>query len=147
MRITVFRQPSKGGTTIGDVYVDGAFFCHSLEDEIREIAGQPVAAWKIPRQTAIPSGKYRVSLEYSPRFGPNTLTVNDVPGFSGIRIHAGNTAGDTEGCILLGTQVKGICLVAGTSKPAVALVRAAVERAVARGEQVWLDVNNPTAQA
>jgi len=147
MKITVLRSPSNGGATIGELLIDGVFQCHTLGDEIREVPGQPVADWKIKGHTAIPAGTYSVTLEYSNRFGPDTLTVNDVPGFVGIRMHAGNTSADTEGCLLLGMQAAGNVLVGGTSRLAVALIRSTVEQAIARGEAVSIDINNPQAQA
>lgn len=147
MKITVNRDPSRAGATVGRLYVDGAFCCYTLEDEVREVPGQPVADWKIKGATAIPAGQYRVSLEQSPRFGPNTLTIHNVPGFVGVRMHAGNTAADTEGCLLLGLRATGAAIVGGTSRPAVALVQSQVARALREGQTVTLDINNPTAQA
>jgi hypothetical protein len=102
MKLTVIREPSQGGATIGKMFIDGVFACFTLEDEVREVEGQPVSEWKIKGATAIPAGSYRVTLEHSARFGPDTPTINDVPGFQYIRMHAGNTAADTEGCLLLG---------------------------------------------
>jgi hypothetical protein len=145
MEITVMREPSRGGATIGKLFVDGAFKCHTLEDEIREIDGQPVHSWKVKGATAIPAGRYRVALEYSPRFGSDTLTIHDVPGFQYIRMHAGNTSADTEGCLLLGLQAGPTGLIGGTSRPAVQLVKLLVKDAIERGEAVWIDINNPNA--
>ena len=66
-------------------------------------------AVKVKGQTRIPAGRYRLTLEDSPKFTPKyghkMLTVNDVPGFAGIRIHRGNSPADTEGCILPNAQV------------------------------------------
>jgi len=147
MKITLQRQPSVGGATIGRVSIDGTFACFSLEDEIREVVGQPVGNWKIKGATAIPAGLYRVTLEDSPRFGPGTLTINGVPGFSGVRMHGGNTAEDTEGCPLLGLRVTETTIVGGTSRPAVALVQQRVRAALASGQQVWIDICNPVEVA
>jgi len=144
MKLTVLRHPSHGGATIGKLYIDGAFTCNTLEDEVREVAGQPVHEWKIKGNTAIPSGTYRVTLQNSPRFGLDTLTLLDVPGFDFIRIHAGNTAQDTEGCLLLGMRATDVSLVGGTSRPAVELVKAKVKSAIERGEIVQIDIQNPT---
>jgi hypothetical protein len=72
---------------------------------VRERPGVPVLEWKVPRETAIPAGRYRITLEMSPRFGPDTLTVNSVPGFEGVRCHGGTTKADTEGCIILGSRL------------------------------------------
>lgn len=147
MKIIIRRQPSQGGATIGKLSIDGLFACYVLEDEIREVPGQTVSEWKIKGQTAIPAGEYRVTLEDSARFGPDTMTINDVPGFQYIRMHAGNTSADTEGCPLLGMRATDHSLIGGTSKPAVALVKGEVQRAIGRGEVVLIEINNPTALA
>lgn len=147
MKMTLNRRPSLGGATIGELW-DGALrLCYTLEDEIRELPGMPVGNWKIKGATAIPAGEYSITLEDSPRFGPDTLTVNDVPGFTGVRMHAGNTSDDTEGCPLLGMAVTGTTIQGGTSRPAVELVKRRVRDALARGEHVQLIINNPTALA
>ena len=142
MKLRIDRAPTFGGATIGLLYADDKFLSYTLEDEVRERQGVPVANWKIKGATAIPSGEYRVTLENSNRFGPDTLTINDVKGFSYIRMHAGNSQADTEGCPLLGLKVTEVSIVAGTSRPAVWLVRAAVRAALAAGELVTIDINN-----
>jgi hypothetical protein len=143
MILTLQRRPSVGGATIGKLSIDGTFACYSLEDQIREVPGQPVDSWKVHGQTAIPAGEYRVTLENSGRFGPDTLTINNVPGFKYIRMHAGNTAKDTEGCPLLGMQATDTTLIGGTSRPAVALVKGEVNRAITRGELIRIEIRNP----
>jgi Family of unknown function (DUF5675) len=147
VKLSIQRRPSVGGATIGKLHIDGDFACHTLEDEIRELEGIPVADWKIKGRTAIPAGTYKVTLENSMRFGPDTLTVHDVPGFTHIRMHAGNFAADTEGCPLLGMQATEMSLIGGTSRPAVNLVKAEVAKALQRGESVTIDVSNPTEVA
>ncbi len=147
MKLTLNRRPSVGGATIGELLEDGARLCFTLEDEIRERVGEPVANWKIRGATAIPAGEYRVTLEMSPRFGADTLTINNVPGFVGVRMHAGNTDRDTGGCPLLGLRVADNSIVGGTSAPAVGLVKARVRAALAAGQHVLLTINNPTAVA
>lgn len=105
MNLKLQRQASADGATIGKLFIDEVFECFTLEDQVREIAGQPVAQWKIPGQTAIPSGTYRVTVDPSQRFGRLMPHILNVPGFDGVRIHSGNTAADTEGCILVGMRV------------------------------------------
>lgn len=95
MNLTLIREPSENGRTFGVLYVDGVFECHTLED--------PVRPFKVAGHTAIPAGRYRVSLTWSPRFKRLLPLVENVPGFEGIRFHPGNSADDTEGCILPGT--------------------------------------------
>jgi len=147
MKLTLNRRPSLGGATIGELLEDGTRLCYTLEDEIRERVGEPVANWKVKGATAIPAGEYRVTLEHSPRFGPDTLTINGVPGFVGVRIHGGNRHEDTEGCPLLGLRVTDTTIVGGSSAPAVGLVKARVRAALASGQHVLLTINNPTAVA
>jgi hypothetical protein len=77
--------------------VDGHFFGFTLEDEVR--SGQ-----KVPGKTAIPAGRYKVVVTHSPKFKKKLPLLLDVPGFEGIRIHAGNKIEDTDGCILVGFQ-------------------------------------------
>lgn len=102
MKIIVKRTFLGKDYTIGKMYLDGIPFCDTLEDTVRP-AGQ-----KIYGETAIPAGKYKVIKTMSPRFKKLLPLICDVPGFSGVRIHAGNTAADTEGCILVGeNKVKG----------------------------------------
>lgn len=147
MKLTLQRTHAVGPRTFGHMYADGQFMCYTLEDAVREVPGQPVAVWKIKGHTAIPSGRYRITLEHSPRFGPDTLTVHDVPGFTGVRMHAGNTEADTEGCPLLGLAIDVRGIVGGTSRTAVALVREAVRQAASKGDAVWMDVVNATELA
>ena len=90
------------GCTIGQLFVDGAEECFTLEDEVREKDGMPVGMWKIKGQTAIPRGTYNVIITMSNRFKRELPLLENVPGFEGIRIHPGNTSEDTEGCILVG---------------------------------------------
>lgn len=144
MKLTLQRAHSVAGATVGKLSIDGIYACNTLEDEVRELPGVPVAAWKIKGVTAIPSGTYRVTTEPSPRFGADTLTIHDVPGFEYVRMHAGNSAGDTEGCILLGMRATDCTLHGGTSRPAVQLVKSEVLRAIVHGEAVTIDISNPT---
>lgn len=97
MQIEVIRNRRLKTCTIGEMYIDGEFFCYTLEDVVRES--------KIKHETAIPAGKYRVIINYSVRFRKLMPLLLDVPNFGGIRIHAGNTHLNTSGCILVGFVV------------------------------------------
>lgn len=147
MELRVKRNPSHNEATLGSLLAEGLFVCYTLEDRIREVPGEPVSSWKVPGKTAIPAGRYRVEFENSGKFGPNTLTLRDVPGFSYIRIHSGNRSEDTEGCLLVGSGLSGDTLAGGTSIPALATVKLGVKEALSRGEQVWITLENPRSPA
>lgn len=90
--------------TIGKLYVDGVFFCNTLEDKVRDLTKEK----KVKGETAIPEGKYEVVLSYSPRFKKVMPELKNVPHFEGIRIHSGNTEKDSSGCLLVGfNTIKG----------------------------------------
>lgn len=98
--------------TIGKLYIDGEYFCDTLEDKDRgltdDMTVSEISKIKIKKETAIPTGTYKVTITYSNRFKKNMPLINDVKGFEGIRIHSGNTDKDTEGCILVGfNKIKG----------------------------------------
>lgn len=94
MTLRLQRRWIEDDACLGDLYVDGIWECQTLEDVPRAV--------KVAGQTAIPSGRYRVVIDFSERFQTFLPRLLDVPGFDGIRIHAGNTAADTAGCILVG---------------------------------------------
>ncbi len=95
MKLRLQREPSSGGATLGSLFIDGVFECYTLEDVERPV--------KVPHETAIPAGTYKLVVDFSNRFQRKMPHVLNVPGFDGIRIHTGNTDKDTEGCILVGT--------------------------------------------
>lgn len=101
MKLTVIRTdfgPKK--PTFGLLDIDGQFLCHTLEDEDMKLEIYPTR--KVYGETAIPRGVYQVVLDFSHRFKVTMPHVLGVAGFDGIRIHPGNTAADTHGCILVG---------------------------------------------
>lgn len=112
MKILIKRIAKKDSYTIGKMYINDAYFCDTLEDKDRGLkqseSVEDIKKRKIYGETAIPSGTYKVTLTYSNRFKKILPLVNDVKGFDGIRIHSGNTAKDSLGCILVGyNKVKG----------------------------------------
>jgi hypothetical protein len=94
MKIVVVRDTFTENSTIGKMLIDGAFFCYTLEDTIRDV--------KIDGETAIPYGSYKVIVNMSNRFKVLMPLLLNVKGFEGVRIHNGNTKVDTHGCILVG---------------------------------------------
>lgn len=95
MNITVQRIDKNDHRCIGLLTMP-EFTCHTLEDTERDV--------KIMGKTAIPKGTYEVVVNYSNRFKKMLPLLIDVPNFSGVRIHSGNTSEDTEGCILIGME-------------------------------------------
>ena len=106
MRIELVRIAFKSTYTIGKLYVDGKYFCDVLEDVDRgldsSMTESEILEKKVKGQTAIPTGHYVINITYSPKYKRMMPLLLDVKGFSGIRIHSGNTAKDTEGCLLVG---------------------------------------------
>jgi hypothetical protein len=133
MNINLHRKERIGKATLGELWVEGTLFrTHSLEDLERLV--------KIKKQTAIPVGRYRLKLSHSPSFKRVTLEVLDVPNFSGVRIHAGNTDSDTEGCPLVAWSRQGGKIINSRSCE-LALTALALQFKEA-GEELWLNVTS-----
>jgi hypothetical protein len=105
MKIEVVRFTSDEDTTLSQIYVDEEFTCFGLEDEYRED--------KVAGETRIPSGEYKIGVRtfggfdrrYQKKFGKfhrGMLEIKDVPGFTNVLIHIGNTDDNTAGCLLVG---------------------------------------------
>lgn len=117
MRITLKRKFLGDKYTVGDLSIDGKFFCNTIEDTVRELPatcpytpkGQSCKCKeKVYAQTAIPAGTYKVTLEYSPRFKRKLPLLHNVPHFIGILIHSGNDESASAGCLIVGNNtVKG----------------------------------------
>ncbi|NDV63908.1 DUF5675 family protein [Bacteroides sp. 224] len=122
MKLLLKRIARTDGYTIGKLYIDGVYFCDTLEDKDRGLTQNmslaEIAQKKIKRETAIPAGTYKITLEVvSPKYstrdaykfcGGKLPRLLNVPGYDGILIHIGNYPKDTEGCLLVGANnVKG----------------------------------------
>lgn len=110
MIIDLHRKWLKKGYTISPLSIDGNRICEVLEDEDRGLKQTDsldvILSKKIKGKTAIPVGTYEIKITYSPRFKKYLPLLIAVPGFDGVRIHSGNTAEDTEGCILCGKNTE-----------------------------------------
>lgn len=111
MVISIDRKWKKDGYTISRVFVNGTFFgCNALEDTDRNLSKSDTLSEikhkKVYGCTAIPAGEYECVYTYSNRFKKYLPLLIGVPGFDGVRIHSGNSAKDTEGCILIGKNDK-----------------------------------------
>jgi hypothetical protein len=138
MHILVERQQSANSCTIGKLSIDGVFKCFTLEDQVRELPGVPVASWKISGQTAIPVGTYDATINFSQRFKKQLIRLLSVEGFEGILVHAGNKAVDTDGCLLVGMDKTGDSV--GRSKIALDMLQPLVQAALDRGESVSITI-------
>lgn len=131
MKLTLVRTNFTNVATVGELSVDGEFQCFTLEDVVRE-------GPKVMHETAIPAGIYTVEITYSNRFKRDLPLLRAVPGFEGIRIHAGNTAADTSGCILVGVT-KGSNLI-GSSVKAFDPLYAKLVAAWDRNEDISIEI-------
>lgn len=141
MNLALERFPSSGDHTRGYLFVDGIRQCFTCEDVIREVPGVPVEKWKVYGKTAIPQGRYRVVITMSQRFKRELPLLLDVPGYSGIRIHIGNTAADTDGCILPGDSITNTGV--GSSTVAFNALFGKIDAALKSGQEVWITITNP----
>lgn len=131
--------------TIGRFSVDDVKLCDTMEDPVRLLVDKnndgdydDAGEGKIKGRTAIPAGRYKVVLRYSPRFKRITPHITGVPGFKYILIHAGNTAADTDGCILPGlNNIKGRVLM---SRPYEDKITALIKDAIDSGKEVYITI-------
>lgn len=149
MEVKVRRIAKKETYTIGKMYIDGEYVCDTLEDKDRGLTSNmsvaQICGVKVHGETAIPTGRYLVDMKtVSPRFGGRAQyqfckgrlpRLCNTPGYQGVLIHCGNTAKDTEGCILVGeNKEKGKVLNStATFRKLYPILKAADER----GEQIW----------
>lgn len=140
MKLQVDRFEFGSSYTIGRLYIDGVYYCYTLEDKMRETSA-PVAEWKVFGETAIPQGHYDVILDYSNHFKDTLPHILNVPGYEGVRIHAGNSPEDTEGCILVGMVWPGNGTI-GNSKIALRGLLTKFFEVSSRHEQITIDVVN-----
>ena len=133
MELTCRRFEYGSNYTISRLYVDGVYECYVLEDLVR------APGVKVDGETAIPAGKYKVIIDFSPHFKKDMLHILDVPMFAGIRIHSGNTDKDTEGCLLVGKDWGGKdCIY--QSVVAFNLLFPKIQHALTTGEEVNIEV-------
>lgn len=117
MKLTLKRTYLGDKYTIGNLFIDGKFFCNTIEDAVRELPvtcpytsrGQSCKCkGKVYAQTAIPAGTYKVTMEYSPRSKRKLPLLHNVHHFLGILIHSGNDESDSAGCLIVGNNtIKG----------------------------------------
>lgn len=135
MEILVKRLHYTKHSTISNVYFDGKLVCNLLEDVVRS------PGVKVQDQTAIPAGRYRLIINVSPRFQRRLPRLLDVPGFSGILWHTGNSNRDSSGCGIVGIYDPATPDWVSSSRVTFARIFERLEAAVAAGE-VWVTYQN-----
>ncbi len=100
MHLIQVRYKYSQVATLSTLLIEGKFFCYCLEDVVR-----PDGAPKVYGQSAIPAGLYDLQVTFSHRFQKLMPLILSVPGFTGIRMHGGNTAQDTDGCIIVAQTI------------------------------------------
>lgn len=136
MEFTLERRKLESTYTMGQLFTDGWFECFTLEDTVRDRE-------KIQDKTAIPYGRYKVIINMSARFKRLMPLLLNVPGFEGIRIHPGNTAADTSGCILVG-KIRGIEMILD-SRSAFEPLYLKINAALESEEEVWVNIKEANA--
>lgn len=142
MDIKLVRRAYRDAYTIGSLYFDGEYQCDTVEDKDRGLKKNDslgkIAKTKVYGKTAIPKGTYRVILSWSRAFKQIMPEILDVPGFSGIRIHSGNSADDSLGCIIVGeNKVVGKVI---NSRAAYQRILAKLKRAEECGEDFTITI-------
>jgi len=142
MKLTLTRKIFTPKSTIGELSIDGEFFCYTLEDLDRGLNQSDniatIMVKKVFGVTAIPTGIYRVIMDMSARFKKIMPLIVDVKGFAGVRIHVGNYPTDTEGCILCGMGYAPDKLI--NSKDAITQLYALLNSAYSNGELITLTI-------
>lgn len=145
--IKVLRRARRENYTIGDFIIEGKKACDTLEDPVRDLNDKnndgdfdDLGEGKIYGRTAIPAGIYEVVVTMSARFKRELPLLLNVPGFSGVRIHSGNTATDTLGCILVGTNDAVGFIHGGLNKGIEAEITARIKKFIKDGYTVKIQV-------
>jgi len=138
MKIVLKRKIGNAKFTEGRMYIGDKFECFTVEDADRKLEA---GGTKVQNQTAIPRGTYKVVMSYSQRFKKVLPEVLNVPGFTGVRMHAGNSSADTEGCIIVGALNDSMDDdFVGSSKVAMSRLAPKIVDALANKQTVTLEV-------
>ena len=136
MELTLNRIFLGSSATIGELYVDREHIADTLEDRVRP-EGE-----KVYGKTAIPEGVYKVVLSYSQRFKKILPEILNVPNFTGIRMHCGNSSADSSGCVLIGTWDGEKEDWISNSKVAFNKLMSLLQKAANNKEKITITINN-----
>ena len=137
LTLALLRDDCQPTFTRGRVSIAGVQFCYTVEDAVR------APGVKIPGSTAIPAGRYQVVLNLSNRFKRVLPLLLSVPNFTGVRIHGGNTAADTEGCIIVGQYRTSTGV--QHSQALLAQLIQKIAQARAAGQDCWIEIQDQPA--
>lgn len=146
MELLLQRTDRQNSYTGGKLYVNGVYECDTVEDVDRDQNRNGIFdnnEKKVMHETAIPNGRYKITLVHSPKFSPkvnnrNMPLLNNVPSFTGILIHWGNSASDSSGCILVGKHYLNGRI--SDSKITFLALLDKMDKSIAAGEQIWITV-------
>jgi len=139
MRLTLRRETFTDRSATGRLLVDGVFFCYTLEDPDRRLELHQDR--KIPGETAIPRGVYKLVVDWSPRFKQNMPHILGVPGYDGVRMHWGNKPENTDGCPLVGDALLTDWI--SHSRATYAKLVSMLEKAQGEGKEITIEVTGP----
>ncbi len=145
MKLSLIRKYFKDTYTIGKLLVDGKYECDTLEDKVRELHDinhdgdfNDSGEGKVYGETAIPCGTYRVTLAYSMKRRRYVPKLHDVPGFTNILIHSGNTSEDSSGCVLVGENKESGKVL--NSRFREYLLTQKIRNAIMNKQEVWITI-------
>lgn len=142
MKLKLERLYLKYTYTIGKLYIDDKYFCDTVEDKVRDLNKDgdlnDLGETKVYGETAIPYGTYEVEVTYSPKFKRELPLIKNVPHFEGIRIHKGNYAANSSGCVITGeNKIKGGVI---NSTPYEIKITSLIKEAQNKGEKITIEI-------
>lgn len=136
MEIKVVRSVHNDTSTLGKMFINDEFYAYTCEDTVRNLGGD--TSKKIKDQTAIDAGRYEVVLSFSEHFQKYLPLLLNVSCFEGVRIHGGNTAEDSRGCILIGANSDMKSTISNCASKVANLV--AILKGVEKTEKIWIEI-------
>lgn len=141
-RFELVRKYFTEYSTIGELFLEGKFICFILEDKDRMLDNawdeERIKKEKVFGRTAIPTGEYRIEWTWSPKYQKTMPEVLRVKGYQGIRIHPGNTAEDTQGCLIPGLKMTIDNVL--NSRDATTKLYTLIKTAIDNKEQVFINI-------